>query len=357
MQNRKFKKILAGMLAMTMIFGSTLTAFAAETSGSSTGTGTFEGHVDQNVVLVQLPTQTTDLYNYTIDPEGLIAKTGASKYGEEVTFEEGKSVYFQSEANKYTGKSAAAKVVNMGTVDIDLTVTAKTAENTKVTMVDAVSEFAESTDALLFLELDVSGQKAAVKTDDTGKVEVGLCGNPANYEVQYDTESGKYVFGTKANTPATAWNYCEVTLSGACNTAGDWSAEALAASDVTVTWSYAAQDGTDDFTDLAENATTESAPTFTAGETAGTINYTAGSGNKALKSITSIKGTKNGTAYDGFNAYSGLWDAATMADGVITFDNDFLSRFTTDTIELTITAVAEDGSEITETVIVTKPTE
>ncbi|MCI8640094.1 MAG: hypothetical protein HFG41_13400 [Coprococcus sp.] len=66
MNSKKFNKLLAG----TMVLGMSATAFAAEGdpagTGNTTGTGEFEGHVDKNVLSVQLPTSpaaTTFAYN------------------------------------------------------------------------------------------------------------------------------------------------------------------------------------------------------------------------------------------------------------------------------------------------------
>ncbi len=265
MKNQKIKKLLAGMLAATMVLGMGTTVFAqtgnATGSGNGTGTGSFEGHVDKEVVAVTLPTAEAATFNYKMDPEGLIAATNQSKYPN-ASFEAGKNVYFLSGENTWTADSAKLKVVNKGTVDVDVTVVAQTAANDKVAMSTTSTFGADDTAAKLYLGLKVA-DKAAVAVDTTntaGKIAVGLRGNEENYEVT-STESG-YAYTAKTGVPDTAWNSFEFGLTGACNPKGDYSAADLAGSDVTVTWSYAvrADDSTADL--LAANAVSDAAPSI-----------------------------------------------------------------------------------------------
>lgn len=95
------------------------------------------------------------------------------------------------------------------------------------------------------------------------------------------------------------------------------------------------------------------APTFTTGSAVGTINYTVGTGNDALQSITKIEMVNNNTAYDGYNALGSTWSAATDVDGLITFDSKFMSFFKTgSTVNATVTYVTVGGDTKTATVSV-----
>ncbi len=270
MQNQKFKKMLAGMLTSTMVLGMGTTVFAqtgtATGTGTGTGTGDFEGHVDKEVVAVTLPTATSATFSYKMDPEGLIAATQGTKHPG-ATFEEGKNVYFLSSANTWTSESEKLKVVNKGTVDVDVTVSAKTAANADLAM-SATDSFAADDDAAkLYLGLKVADKTAvAVDTGETGKLTVGLKGNEDNYEIAA-IDSG-YAYNTKAGVPDTAWNSFEFGLTGACNPKGDYSKAGLAASNVTVTWSYAVREDDSTADMLTENAVSDAAPSI------GTTTYT-----------------------------------------------------------------------------------
>lgn len=286
---KKAKRMLAVLLAGTMVMGTGLTAFAADaTSGNTTGTGEFEGHVEKSVLLVQLPTVSTEEgavnpFTYTMDPEGLIAATEGAK-NKDATFETGANVYFLSAPNTYTKDSAKLKVVNKGTVNADVTVKASTAANTNVKMVTDITQFTETpTDlnkgAELYLGLLVDEENAvAVQAADgtEASVTVGLRGNDANYEVKYDETSKTYSYAAKADVPETAWNSFEFGLTGACNPKGDYSTENLGAANVTVTWSYAKRAADSSATLLDVNATEKPADVDPNIEATGTYNKATG---------------------------------------------------------------------------------
>lgn len=322
MMSNKIKKMLAVVLAMVMVLGMSITSYAAtgEETGSQSGTGagTFEGSVDKDVISVTLPTSTENTFKYILDPEGLIAATANAKYTD-ATFEEGANVFFQSADNTYTKESAKLKVINKGTVDVDITVEASVGTTGAIdydsaTMDDKdLSEIANtvsenvimSKDAsvsandlpILYLGLQVADQDAvAVRTvdDETtpAEVAVGVRGNEDNYSVSYNSIQQKYEFSINGSPEDTAWNSMEFNLIGECNTNGNWSATGLAAPTVSLTWSYAVRQDGSDAPLLEENKMTEAAPTFTS-TVANVISFTDGAGDLALAdedAITKIEG-------------------------------------------------------------------
>lgn len=361
MHNKKCKKVLAAVLAGTMVLGMGMTAFAADdTSGSSTGAGDFEGHVDQNKVLVQLPTNVASAtFAYTLDPEGLIAATEGAK-DTTAKFESTTGVYFLSGEKTYTADSAKLKVVNKGTADADVSVQAETDGGNGVTMASSNTFTGDA--AELYLGLKVADKEAAAvqakgATTPT-KVTVGLKGSPDNYEIQY--ADGAYKFAEKANVPETAWNSFEFGLTGACNQKGDFSGENLAAPSVEVTWSYAEREADSGADMLDENATTDAAPsvvTTTADLTSGQpleISVNLGAGSKKATGISGITfvntslGTTN-TVADSKYSY---------ADGKITFIADWVTAQITaigSGNTRTYTVTFDDSASTTGTFTVTAP--
>lgn len=304
--NKRFKRVSAAMMAGTMAFGMGATAFAAETSGSTTGSGDFEGHVNKSVLSVQLPTvpesgDTT--FAFIVDPEGLIAATEGAKHTG-ATFEQGASVYFQSAANTYTKDSSKLKVINKGSVAADVTVKAKTTEVTNVTMADSTTF--SGTDAELYLGLLVADKDAvAIKAGDANEVsvKVGLAGVADNYEVTYNADQKKYEYTAKSGVADSAWNSFEFGLTGACNTKGNWSAESLAAPNVEVTWSYEEHPETGGADMLEENASAERGPSIAVTsynyDRTATFDITAdlGAGADAATKITTVKIGPDGTTF------------------------------------------------------------
>ncbi len=97
-------------------------------------------------------------------------------------------------------------------------------------------------------------------------------------------------------------------------------------------------------------------PSFKTGSAVGTINYTSGSGNNALASVSKVEMDINGTIYDGYNAEgSGAWVAATDSNGLITlpaaYMKFYIDGYASDTTrEATITYVTVGGETKTATV-------
>lgn len=95
---------------------------------------------------------------------------------------------------------------------------------------------------------------------------------------------------------------------------------------------------------------------FTTGPAVGTISYVSGSGNDALATITKIEMDNQGNIFDGYNASSGLWDAATDSNGLITFATAYMQYYidsyaaTDATREATVTYVTVGGDTKTATV-------
>ena len=109
------KKIMALVLAATMVAGSAMTVFAADANGA-TGTGTLLPHVDREVVTVTLPTDAAvqSVFNFTVDPEQIIKDAGQmTGDGATVTGNED-GVYF-----KNTGSAVPGTVTSNIAADTD----------------------------------------------------------------------------------------------------------------------------------------------------------------------------------------------------------------------------------------------
>lgn len=302
MKRKVCKRLLAGLLSGTMVLGMSVTAFAAdETSGTTDGTGKFEGHVDKSVLSVNLPTipDGSTPFAYTIDPEGLIAATQASKYPN-TTYASETGVYFQTSTGNYTDKSAKLKITNKGSVDADVTVDVSVAAGSGITAMKAKDGFTDAGANELYLGLLVNSDAGIAVTDfgtDDGKKAtktVGLKGRPTNFEVKYNDTDDKYEYAAKSGVADTAWNSFEFGLEGACNKKGTY-ADGFAVPTVTVTWSYAAHDTSKTDIMLGENATEKAGPSIAITsynyDRTATFDIVAnfGAGDDAATAIKSVK--------------------------------------------------------------------
>lgn len=243
---RKMKKGVALALTATMVLGSTVTAFAADTnSGSTTGEGTSEGHVDKHVINVELPTvaEGSTPFAYTMDAERLVQETDGAKY-ENAVFpaKDGDTgVYFLTGQNDdgknvYANTSTALKATSKSSADVKLTVEVTAdSKDSDISLVDTAPA-SDVTDPQLYLALNVGGTTKAIKKGETAKAEVTLAGKDDNFETTVDNE--KYVYTEKkveeGGTPLT-WNEESISLTGAVSKA---SAKDLTAPTLTVTWKY-----------------------------------------------------------------------------------------------------------------------
>ena len=237
---RKTKRMLAVALAATMVFGSSLTAFADEpvTSGGTNGSGTSEGHVDQELINVVLPTVASGStpFAYTMDPERLIQETDAAKYAEGTTFPDAEGdtgVYFLTAANTYSNTSNTLQAINKSSCDITLTVKVKTTQNTAKDIALATSSTVATTGTPnLYLGLKVGNDTTVVKADEQ-TVTKTIAGTPANFEIA--VADNEYVYQEKAS--ATTWKAMNLSMEGAVSNLAVESD--TTAPTVNVTWSYA----------------------------------------------------------------------------------------------------------------------
>lgn len=307
---RNLKKFLALALATTMVLGSTTIALAEEmnTEGTGTGTGVMEGTVATDVFQVVVPTDAGEAFNFTLDPEGLIAKTNEAKYGGEDKYQDDASVFFGN-ANEegtvvaYTSTSDAVTITNKGTQLAKVSIDVEIDGVDGITMADT-DEFTDDTVSLYLAMVDADGTKTAITETKEDAVTAVIEAAPEGaYDFAYDEDDG-YVYELVDDLTGITFADYSFQLTGACNTAADWSELAEAAPSVTVTWSvevYEAQ-GT--------------AATFAAGTDVGTITYNNGTQDMAIAEIVSITLVySDGKVFDGFNELSGTWDAA-IDDGV-----------------------------------------
>lgn len=79
---KNYKKILAGVLATSMVLGNSAVVFADE-GGQAKGSGKVEGQVKTEVFSVVLPTESdyAGAFDYIIDPMQLIANDAGNVNG------------------------------------------------------------------------------------------------------------------------------------------------------------------------------------------------------------------------------------------------------------------------------------
>lgn len=275
---KSFKKITATALALTMITASSLTAFAETgdegetpetenptteetvadpTSGGLGGNGTIEGVVKKDVFKVVLPTldeSNATIFDYKMDPQGLIKATDGAKYTD-TEFADGASVYFQNadadSKKQYSATSEKLTITNKSTMAVNVTLTARVDEVPGLTMAESGTFEATDTATKLYLALiggeGTSAQTKAITTSGItltatmAAASMGVEGVDDAYELKYDTEKGEYVYALTSEAQEedyAGFATYSFKLTGACNTntKADWSELKDANPRVDVVW-------------------------------------------------------------------------------------------------------------------------
>lgn len=264
--SNKFRKVLAAILAGTMVLGSGVVANAAE--GSGEGSGSLDVVEASDVFNVILPTDSGDQFDYILDPTGIIAETDAAKYAS-ASFVDGQTMYFRnkpasgSDIATYSNVSDPIKAYNKSTMDVEIKVQAKLATPSGIDIVTTAPTGggnANTATPSIYLALKDASGETAITT--TGIVATSsITDASALYEVVYATDSKTYkkqlnATGSNATTEdeldAVFQSY-EFNLTGSCNDDGKWVGLTEEPPTVSLVWTI----------EKPDNAATSSPITFT----------------------------------------------------------------------------------------------
>lgn len=250
-----FKRVLAVLLAGTMVVSSSMVAFADDaTTQSQDGAGTYEGDkMDYPTFSLSLPTITSGTYAYIADPNGNIAATsGARASG--YTFEGNTGVYFLTDATgkKYTATSGNYAITNQNARDIVVTAEVKVKTAAANVVPSKTTDFSgetEKTANSLYLAIENAAKTKVAPlesfaADKTASVSMVVRGKKDNYQATYTASpaSGHKKYEYALKTGDLSWNTVNFNLTGALNQKVSWdetaSGKTYTFPEVTVTYKY-----------------------------------------------------------------------------------------------------------------------
>lgn len=236
------KRYVALLLAVILALGLPA-AVSAEDLGQGdekTGAGEVEGSVQQDIYQVILPTVTDDMFDFIMDPQGLINKTDGAAYDGK-TFEKDATLFFKRTdggvEEDYSSMSDAITITNRSSMAIDVSVEVSVEEDSLggIKMTDD-KEFTDDTDASLYLALSDGENVVPVGTDGVS-MDVTVDAAPAEaYEYKYDKERELYTYGMKDDLSGVEFPEYSFQLVGAANGKGDWSKLTGEAPRIKVAW-------------------------------------------------------------------------------------------------------------------------
>ncbi len=229
------------ILALAMAAGFPASASAEELgAGSETGVGEVEGSINTDVYEVVLPAVTDEIFDFIIDPYGLLNHTNGAAY-EGKTFQENSTLFFHrsdgTARTDYSNVSDPVTITNMSSKAINVSVDISIDESSLGGIgLTGDKEFADDTGASIYMAL-VDGVNEAPIGAEGISMEAAIAAAPEGaYEYRYDSESGEYTYGLKGDTNGIEFGTYSFQLTGAANGKGDWSGAMDAKPQIRVVW-------------------------------------------------------------------------------------------------------------------------
>ncbi len=233
----KMKRVLACLMFVGLI----MTSFPVMTNamdGSTEGVGEVVLPTNsENVVSVILPTVSAESpFDFLIDPERLVYKTGASKYGGGVVEEDANILFHNrlAEGVDFSRNSDLLSVTNKSSVPVDVKISARV-KNLGEIKLSENTDIAELEEPVLYLALiDDDGNKK-VMSEDVIDTNITLDRAPAGvYTWIYDesSDSYRYVIGDDQDVIYDSYSF---GLTGECSNSEKWK-NADVQPQVEITW-------------------------------------------------------------------------------------------------------------------------
>lgn len=300
--SKKYRKVLAAILAATMVLGSGIVANAEEKQAK--GTGSLDAPETKEVFSVVLPTSGSEQFNYILDPTGVIAETNFAKYGgtASASFVPGKTMYFKnklasgSNIATYSDVSDPITAYNKSNFDVEINVKATIATPSGIVLSNTPVATASTATPSMYIAVKASGSAPQAITAGRGVVATSSIASASDcYVATYSDAKYSYVLDATTSqlkpTDATFGDYFEsysFMLTGDCNKAGEWIGLTETPPTVSLVWTIDNPTGPTEV-DVAAISIAS-----------GTVSVRLVSGQNAVKSkITSVKvdGTAT-TRYD-----------------------------------------------------------
>lgn len=238
---RSFKRFTAAVLTSVMTMSLSVSAFAQELGEEDkTGVGGVEGTVKQDIYQVILPTVTDDVFNFIIDPQGLINKTNGAAYGGK-KFEENSTLFFKRSdggvTEDYSSSSDKITIKNMGSVPVKVSLHVSISQDSLGGIVlTGDKEFTDDKNPSLYMAL-TDGENVLPIGAEGISMDITVDAAPEDaYEYRYDSERELYTYQMKEDVSKIEFPSFSFQLTGAANEKGDWSKLTKAVPKINVSW-------------------------------------------------------------------------------------------------------------------------
>lgn len=266
------KRFLAVIMVATLALGSTVTASASTISsqdikvdpatGHVKGNGTFEGALNEEIFVVEVPTQATGdkTLDFIMDPQNLIERTDGAKYATSNTNMNNRhgistdnidygTLYFANTSSNGTvsqlsSSSNALKIKNKSTMDVTVGLTAKVTKLGNVAL-STNDQLSGNTAPSLYLAMvgeDLSGNNTntgVISSGDGAHISTTVSGCDSQYNVSVNS-ANEYEYKLSSNSVNFAGYSFKLTGSTGGGQYADWAAVEKAMEtetpEVEITW-------------------------------------------------------------------------------------------------------------------------
>lgn len=206
--------------------------------GNTEGIGNMEGIVKKDIFQVDMPINTDNVFNFILDPQGLINATDGAAYDGK-KFEEDSTVFFKRSdgtvEEDYSNKSDPVTITNRSSVPVDVLVEVRIDPSSieGITMSED-KEFKDHADASLYLAI-MDEENVVPVGRDGASIQTTIKAAPEEaYEVV--CENDEYVYKMKKNLDGIIFPAYSFQLTGAANGKGDWSELENISPKIVITW-------------------------------------------------------------------------------------------------------------------------
>lgn len=223
--------------SMTVTGSATVHAVGPE---EATGTGKLEGTIPTDIFQVVLPTSADDVFDFILDPQGLINETDGAAYGGK-KFEDDATLFFKRTDDEagydYSSTSDAVTIINKSSVPADVILTACVLEDSLdgIVMTDD-DAFTEDTSASMYLALTDGNNTIPILAGKNSSIQMTIPAAENAYEYRYDSEKDQYTYELKEDLSNIEFPKYSFQLIGAANWNGNWQEVGDVKPEVVVTW-------------------------------------------------------------------------------------------------------------------------
>lgn len=196
--------------------------------------------VGDDVVSISLPViseSETSVFDFILDPQGLLYETDAARYGGG-RVEEGATLLFYNKEGEYdfSKHSDWLTVTNRSTVPARVMVTAQVMDFGDIRLSES-ADFGESTEPEVYLAIeDDKGNILPLSVDEQATINLEMSAAPENaYVFRLDEENHTYQYGMSLDPDMMDFDTYSFGLIGACNPNADWQDISIHPT-ITVTW-------------------------------------------------------------------------------------------------------------------------